>query len=59
MTTAAKLSRALNIALSDIMIRFIISAIIGKKASNVKSIIHQYVITFRLIKVSHLCRCLV
>jgi hypothetical protein len=49
----------LNIALSDIMIRFIISAIIGKKASKVKSIIHQYVITFRLIKVSHLCRCLV
>ena len=32
MTTAAKLSRALNIALSDIMIRFIISAIIGKNS---------------------------
>lgn len=32
MTTAAKLSRALNIALSHIMIRFIISAIIGKNS---------------------------
>lgn len=32
MTTAAKLSRALNIALSDIMTRFIISAIIGKNS---------------------------
>lgn len=32
MTTTAKLVGALNIALSDIMIRFIISAIIGKNS---------------------------